>query len=174
MWPAVKRLVKPEELPDCLASLDLSAWLPKFVVLHNSGEPTLTQWPSTAGALRMANLEHYYRDQLGWSGGPHLFVAPEGIWLFNPLGSPGVHSPSWNHVSWGVEMVGDYECEPFGDPVRGNAVAALAALHVRAGLHPESLRLHREDPLTTHACPGKNVDKQAVIDAVCAAMDGAQ
>jgi hypothetical protein len=28
------------------------------------------------------------------------------------------------------------------------------------------MRLHREDPATTHACPGKNVRKLAVIQEV--------
>jgi len=42
-------------------------------------------------------------------------------------------------------------------------VAALATLSAILGLDPQTLRLHREDPLTTHACPGKNVRKLEVI-----------
>ena len=64
-------------------------------------------------------------------------------------------------------MVGDYETEPFGDAVRGNAVRALAALHSLVGLDPNSLRLHKEDKRTTHRdCPGKNVVKADVIARV--------
>ena len=60
---------------------------------------------------------------------PHLFVADDLIWVFTPLTVAGVHSPSWNDVAWGVEMVGEYDIETFGDAVRDNTVSALAALH---------------------------------------------
>lgn len=59
----------------------------------------------------MQNLQSYYRDTMKWSGGPHLFVADDLVWAFTPLTVPGVHSPSWNNVSWGVELVGDYSTE---------------------------------------------------------------
>jgi hypothetical protein len=67
-------------------------------------------------------------------------------------------------------MVGDYETEPFGAEVRGNAIRALAALHSALGLDPHSLRLHKEDPRTTHICPGRNVDKADVINRVLLQM----
>ena len=67
-------------------------------------------------------------------------------------------------------MLGDYEQEPFdsgrGLAVRKNAVAAIATLSAVLGLDPNMLKLHREDPLTTHACPGKNVRKLEIIQEV--------
>ena len=42
-------------------------------------------------------------DGKGWSGGPHLFIANDGIWEFNRLTKPGVHAPSWNKVALGVD-----------------------------------------------------------------------
>ena len=40
------------------------------------------------------------------------------------------------------------------------AIVALAGLHRLAGLDPATLRLHKEDPKTTHKfCPGKNISK---------------
>lgn len=67
-------------------------------------------------------------------------------------------------------MLGDYEKEPFdsgrGSKVRDNSVAALATLCAILGIDPQTMRLHREDPLTTHACPGKNVRKLEVIQEV--------
>jgi hypothetical protein len=103
-----------------------------------------------------------------------LFVADDLIWAFTPLTVSGVHSPSWNNVAWGVEMVGDYAVEPFGDAVRNNAVSALATLHALCGLDPNSLRLHKEDPETTHDCPGKNVSKDAMIQDVLAVLSRGQ
>jgi hypothetical protein len=118
----------------------------------------------------MKNLESFYRDTQHWSAGPHLFVADDLIWAFPPLTTSGVHSPSWNSMSWGVEMVGDYNVEPFEAAVRGNALSVLATLHALLGLDPHTLRFHKEDPKTTHDCPGKNVSKVDIIQGVIDAL----
>lgn len=114
----------------------------------------------------MRNLENYYKNNQQWSAGPHLFVADDLIWVFTPLNVSGVHSPSWNSVAWGVEMVGDYSVEPFGAAIQENVLSALAILHGALGLNPEMLRLHKEDPRTTHICPGKNVVKTDIIRGI--------
>ena len=80
----------------------------------------------------------------------------------------GIHSPSWNKLALGFEMLGNYITDSFssgrGLAVRQNAVAAIATLTAVLGLNPDSLRLHKEDPATTHkTCPGKNVKKAEVI-----------
>ncbi len=145
-------------------------WRPEFIVLHNTGEPTLLERPAGLTLQHIRGLEVYYRDTKGWSAGPHLFVDQSGIWVFTSLLTPGVHSPSWNKVAWGVEMLGDYSVESFvtgpGARVRDNAVAALAILSMKAGLDSSTLRLHKEDPKTTHDCPGRHVDKADVIQRV--------
>lgn len=150
-----------------VGNLSFGAWRPQFVVVHNTWQPRLSQWHSTPGEQRMRNFEHYYRDEKGWSGGPHLFVADDLIWVFTPLTLPGVHSPSWNGISWGVEIVGDFDREQFDGAVRDNAVTALATLHAWRAIDPATLRLHKEDPKTTHkTCPGKNVEKAELIRRV--------
>ena len=146
-----------------------------MVVLHNTGAPSLAQRPLGLTRQHLANLEAYYRGQK-WSSGPHLFVDDRQAWVFTPLTTPGVHSPSWNGTALGVEMLGDFESEPFdsgrGAAVRELAVDALAVLCGRLNLDPKTaLRLHREDPKTTHKCPGKNVVKDAVIAAVMIRME---
>jgi hypothetical protein len=50
--------------------------------------------------------------------------------------------------------------------VRTNTVAAVATISAVLGLDPRSMKIHREDPLTTHACPGKHVRKLEVIQDV--------
>jgi hypothetical protein len=76
--------------------------------------------------------------------------------VFTPLNLSGVHSPSWNKVALGVEMLGDYQTEAFdsgrGRAVHDNAVAAIATLSAVLAIDPETMRLHREDPETTHKC----------------------
>jgi N-acetylmuramoyl-L-alanine amidase len=160
----------PAEFAAYCAGLKWDAWRPSFIVLHNTGAPSLADRPDGLTIEHIRNLESYYRDTQGWSGGPHLFVDDTKIWAFTPLTVSGVHSPSWNAVSIGVEMLGNYEIEAFdsgrGLNVRTNAVAALATIDVVLGLDPQLLRLHREDPLTTHACPGQNVRKLDMIQAV--------
>jgi hypothetical protein len=167
----VARGFTAESLPDYLETVEMNAWHPLFVVLHNTFAPRLDQWHSVPIADRMQNLQHYYRDELKWSAGPHLFVADDLIWVFTPLKVPGVHSPSWNGVSWGVEVVGDYDSESFGTGVQRNTLAALAALHQWGGLNPDLLRLHKEDPKTTHKnCPGKNIVKEQVVSELKALL----
>jgi len=154
------------DFQDYLATIEFGAWRPQFVVLHNTAVPTFADWHKVSGQARMNGLQSYYRDNQHWSAGPHLFVADDLIWAFTPLNMTGVHSPSWNAISWGVELVGDYSKEPFGAALKANAIAALARLHRLVGLDPNSLRLHKEDPKTTHNCPGQNIVKADIIQAI--------
>jgi len=160
----------PDDFAAYVSQLSFTGWRPGFVVLHNTGVPTFAQWHNVSGTTRMQNLQTYYRDTQHWSGGPHLFVADDFIWVFTPLTVPGVHSPSWNSVSWGVELVGDYATETLSSALRVNAISALATLHGALGLNPQSLKLHREDPLTTHLCPGSSIIKSDFINDVTAEL----
>jgi hypothetical protein len=148
----------------------MDAWRPAFIVVHNTQIPRLDRWHSVPGAQRMQNLATYYRDTKKWSGGPHLFIADDLIWCFTPLNVPGVHSPSWNKTAWGVEIVGDFEHEEFGDDQKSLVTGALAVLHKLAGWSESHLKLHKEDPLTDHTfCPGKNIEKaelEAKVDTL--------
>lgn len=160
----------PETFKEYVKSLTWDAWQPGFIVLHNTGEPNLANRPNGLIYQHILGLQSYYRDDQGWSGGPHLFIDDLQIWVFTPLTVPGVHSPSWNSLSLGIEMLGDYDTEDFdlgrGAMVRDNAVAAIAILSAVLGIDPDTMRLHREDPRTTHHCPGNNVDKIAFIQLV--------
>lgn len=162
----VGKAFKPQAFEQYVSTVKFGLWRPKFVVLHNTAIPRLSQWHSVPGRQRMLGLQRFYRDQQKWSAGPHLFVADDFIWVFTALNTTGVHSPSWNAISWGVEVVGDYATEQFTGSVVDNAVAALSTLHRLIGLDPETLRLHKEDPRTTHNCPGKNINKEAIIQRV--------
>lgn len=140
------------------------AWV-QFMVIHNTGAPTLKQWHDSpadrpAGLRRteqrLANVTHGYRQQ-GWKGGPHLFIDERFIWTFTPLWLKGTHSPSFNSIAWGVEVVGDFDREEWSAQHRALVVAAFAILHEWRGLDPSSIKLHKDDPRTTHDCPGKGI-----------------
>jgi hypothetical protein len=175
--PAWKRIVgKGLNAPDFeeyVQTIQLTAWRPQFIVLHNTFIPRLADWRQVAGEQRMQSLQHYNRDTQHWSAGPHLFIADDLIWVFTPLDAPGVHSPFWDAISWEVELVGDYSNEDLSAEVQGNATRALAALYGLAGIAADALRLHREDPQTTHKdCPGTKVLKNDVITMVTACFAG--
>jgi N-acetylmuramoyl-L-alanine amidase CwlA len=167
--PIVGQSFTSTEFDQYCHTLKWDAWRPSFIVLHNTASPSLAQRPQGLTREHITNLEAYYRGQ-NWSAGPHLFVDDSKIWAFTPLTVSGVHSPSWNKIALGVEMLGNYEAEEFasgrGLQVRNNAVAALATLCAILGLDPQGIKLHREDPLTTHLCPGKNVRKLEVVQEV--------
>ncbi len=151
-------------------ALRWTSWRPRFIVLHNTAIPSLADRPNGLNREHVDNLEGYYRDDQKWKAGPHLFIDDNQIWVFTPLDVSGTHSPSWNKEALGIEMLGDFEKEPFnsgrGLRVRRNTVAAIATLSAILGLDTSTLKLHREDPLTTHACPGKNVRKLEIIQEV--------
>lgn len=156
-------------------SLQWVAWRPSFVVLHNTATPSLAQRPGGFTQQHMVNLVGFYRDQQKWSAGPHLFIDDKKIWVFTPLTMSGVHSPSWNKVAFGIEMLGNYAAESFttgrGLAVRNNTVAAIATLSAVLGIDPTTMKLHKEDTQTTHNCPGKNVKKSDIISEVQALIN---
>ena len=160
----------PDDFDSYCHTLLWTAWRPSFMVVHNTAIPSLAQRTKGLTKTHIQNLEVFYRDKQGWKGGPHLFVDDRQIWVFTPLTVSGTHSPSWNKVALGIEMLGDYERESFdsgrGLKVRQNTVCALATLCAILGIDPSTTKIHREDPLTTHACPGKNVRKLELIQEV--------
>lgn len=155
---------------DYCHSLQWTAWRPSFIVVHNTAIPSLAQRVNGLSKQHIDGLEVYYRDTQKWKAGPHLFIDDKQIWVFTPLTVSGTHSPSWNKVALGIEMLGNFETESFdtgrGLKVRKNTVAAVATLSAILGLDPNTMRIHREDPLTTHKCPGKNVRKLEIIQEV--------
>jgi hypothetical protein len=160
-----------EEFKKYVETLQWTDWIPDFIVLHNTGVPSLSSYPNGLTSKYINQiLADYYRYEKGWSAGPHLFVDDKQIWVFTPLTTPGVHSPSWNNRTLGVEMLGNYDVEKFnsgrGELVKKNAVAAIAILSDLLGIAPDTMKLHREDPGTDHHCPGDNVNKKLFIKMV--------
>ena len=158
-------------------------WRPRFPTLHNTGVPSLAQWEAYGSTVEERwgpNLNRYYQG-LGWHAGPHLVVCPDYIWVLSDVEAPGVSVSCWNHVTLGIEMVGNYEVggdDPDageGAKVIDNAVFALAALSRHLGWSVGAivkgvggLHFHRECARDGHPCPGSRVDKAAVLARVLA------
>lgn len=191
MWPAVKQSFTQEDFGHYVSTLTWPAWRPRRIVWHNTAAPSLAQWIKSAekdrldgrvpGSTRIGNLESFFRDTNHWPGCPHLFVANDLIWVMNPLTAPGTHSPSWNTISLGIEMVGDFSVEDDdageGLKVKNNTIYATAILCTTLGLDPsEIIYLHKQDPKTTHDCPGRDIaqDKALMISAVSDLMSGGE
>ena len=179
-WPVIGRSFSPEEFREYVKGLKWGdAFRPTFTCLHNTASPSLAQRPAGLTKQHILNLQAYYRDEKGWNGGPHLFIDDKAIWVFNDLTKFGTHSPSWNGVALGIEMLGDFDCESFtsgrGLKVRANAVAAVAALNNALGFKADAFKFHIEDKKSDHACPGKlaRAERSALIAEIAAAMNPA-
>lgn len=160
-------------------------WKPQFPTLHNTGVPNLAQWIGYGATVEErwgANLNRYY-EGLGWHAGPHLVCCPDYIWVLCNPEQDGVSVSCWNHLTFGIEMVGDYRTGG-DDPTTGegakvieNAVWALAVLSHKLGWQIGNitegltgLHFHRECARDGHPCPGDLVNKSNIIGRVVAAM----
>jgi hypothetical protein len=159
-----------EEFKTYLHGLNYNNWRPSGIVQHNTASPTLHQWwHSVPPAQRMQNLISYYRDELGWSAGPHAFVDGVSIWVLTDFNVSGVHSPSWNATRLGIEMVGDYDTEDDesggGKKVLDMSTALFGECCAYFGWEPnnDKIKQHKEDPATDHDCPGRNVVKSEFL-----------
>lgn len=181
--PYIGRRYTPADFEAYLASLDLTApvngrpntFRPAFVTLHHTGVPSLFQRPTGYSDLHLRNTLAYYQSK-GWNGAPHLFVddRTDGIIVFQALNRRGTHAVSFNRNSWGVEMLGNYDVEPFhtgrGLAVQNMALQALASMCRKLGVTADTIKFHRDDPKTTKTCPGKNVTKAAIHSKVGALL----
>jgi hypothetical protein len=168
---------------DYLDDLQLGAWRPNFITMHHTGAPDLKTWDkwekrgNPSDEQWTKNLAKYYGD-LGWSSGPHFFVTPRpSILVLSPPTKRGVHAASFNSVSWGVEVVGNFDVEKLTGSYREFVVDAIAAMHVALGASPAPFRkgvsgmhFHRDDPKTKKTCPGKSIDKVSFSKEVDAAI----
>ena len=155
-----------DDLRTYIRSLNYNNWRPSNFVIHNTASPTLYQWwHSVPPAQRMANLKDYYYEQMGWSAGPHFFIDGKSWWCMTPPNVSGVHSPSWNGTMLGFEHVGDYDSESdesgMGAEVMRMGHELSAACCEFFGWNPEALKYHKEDPQTSHDCPGRNMEPKS-------------
>lgn len=183
-----------EQLAAHINALDFSRWKhkdgshgkPAFITLHNTSSPDIKLWLSWSADKRQQyihNMQPYY-ENMGWRGGPHFFVPPDETicaFGFNDPMAAGTHASCFNAASIGIEMVGEFNVEPFdsgpGAQVRDNAIFLMALLHNKIGLTPEpyaynqrGLHFHIECKADNHDCPGRFVHKADVVARVKASM----
>ena len=117
------------------------------------------------------------------NSGPHLVCCPDYIWILCDLEQDGVSVSCWNHLTIGIEMVGDYS-DGADDPNSGdgarviaNGVSATAILAnklkwdlTKDVMGVSGLHFHRECLHDHHACPGNRVNKTAINQRILSAM----
>lgn len=90
------------------------------LVFHHTSSP-LEKWQGSASIMHYYNL---YRSR-GWKTGPHIFIAPDGIWLFTPIKKQGTHAGKEGNVgSIGIEIAGRY----FDGPPDDETICKYTAL----------------------------------------------
>jgi N-acetylmuramoyl-L-alanine amidase CwlA len=181
--PTIKKAFNLVELNKYINDLSFNAWKPSLIVWHNTALPTIAQWEKSyqadlkaglePGITRINSLENFFKNNQGWPSGPHFFVYKDKVWAFTPANKKGTHSPSWNGIAIGIEMIADFSKEDddsgIGLLIKNNTIALTAMLCEKLNLNPEvAVKLHKEDSKTTHDCPGHNiaVDKQLMIGSV--------
>ena len=158
-----KKLTR-KEFANYLKAKKFGDVVPTSLVLHHTWRPTVESWN---GVQTVDALKKYY-ENLGWSAGPHVFVAPDGIWLFTDMAKVGIHAGEANAVwtqngilesySIGVEIVGDYDEKVWEGDVLQNALCCISELKKCLNLYNIDIRFHRE--FSPKTCPGNAITKE--------------
>jgi len=155
---------------------------PFSLVIHHTWKPKIKDWK---GQSTILGLKKYYENK-GWSAGPHIFVADDGIWLFTDMYSVGIHAGTGNATyvhkdgrtykgysvpssirdyfnfklqsySIGIEIVGDYDNKIWSDNIKRNALYCIKSLQLRLDISNENIFFHRD--FSQKTCPGKAISK---------------
>jgi N-acetylmuramoyl-L-alanine amidase/Mannosyl-glycoprotein endo-beta-N-acetylglucosaminidase len=162
----IKHFKTVQEYKDYVATITKPSWV-KGVVIHHTWKPVQGDWK---GETTMNALKKYY-ENLHWDAGPHLFLCigspnseNDGIWQMTPLTGVGVHAGECNSTTWGMEIVGNYDLQPWSAELKEAVYDTLEVLLEKIGVKSvvkDTLRGHREcnSPKT---CPGKMIDMEVV------------
>jgi hypothetical protein len=167
------RVMAPDAFVRHVEGLSWPAPTATRIFLHHTWRPTVESWQ---GAATMRAMKAYYEKQLwrdeegtvheGWTAGPHVFVAPDGIWLFSDLRYDGVGVYGNNHRTRHIEMVGDYDQVRPSGRILDATILVLGSLVCALGLDPGRVAFHRD--YSTKSCPGWSVSKQWILPQVAA------
>lgn len=171
--PFINRRLTVAEWRQYVAGYSFGSLAPSRVVLHHTWRPTEAQW---RGLASMRAIQRFYADK-GWTAGPHIFAAPDGIWLATPMSEVGIHAGLGNGslaqgwYSIGLEMVGDFDRQRPSGPVWQHSLAVMGELSRRLTIPPRSLISFHRDYTSIKSCPGRAVNKDWVWASVEAYLD---
>jgi N-acetyl-anhydromuramyl-L-alanine amidase AmpD len=178
MPPMIGKVLSIPAWLDYVANYNFGAVAPSRVVLHHTWKPTVAQW---AGLRSMQGMQKYYAGK-GWTAAPHMYVGPDGIWLFTPMSQVGIHAGTGNSgrsggkfwYSIGIEMVGDYDKARPSGAIWEASKAVMGGLSKRLGIPPRQLISFHRDYTNQKSCPGWAITKDWVFGEVEAWIAGQQ
>jgi hypothetical protein len=157
-----------------VAGYNFGRLAPSRVVLHHTYRPDEAGW---AGLRSMRAIQRFYAGK-GWRAGPHIFTAPDGIWLATPMSQVGIHAGTGNgsaRQGWysiGLEMVGFFDGRVPAGPGWEHARAVMGELSRRLRIPPRQLISFHRDYTNVKSCPGWAVSKEWVWGQVEAYLSG--
>lgn len=161
---------KIEEFKEYLKTLEKPQHVKKIVV-HHTGMPTLSLRENGLTSQHIINIREFYKTKK-WKSGPHLFVDDFYISGMTPLNEKGTHAVSFNSISIGIEVLGNYDFEsPFtgrGKKCWENTASVLLDLFQWLEIEPNlsNLLFHRDDKKTNKSCPGNLIKKEWVLELI--------
>ncbi len=138
-----------------LKNKDFDRNIDKIILHHTSDE--VRDWKGNQSILGYKKM---YEDK-GWISGPHLFIAPEGIYLFTDINIQGIHANDGNKGSIGIEMVGNYDDSFPNNHIWKNTELVLINLLIKFNLKIKDIHFHREYN-NQKSCPGRAVTKREI------------
>jgi N-acetylmuramoyl-L-alanine amidase CwlA len=150
----IQKKLSIDEFRDYIKDYNFGRKIDK-IVIHHTWKPRSADWE---GHKTMLAVQGYYRNTKKWKSGPHLFIAPDGIWLSTPLNQSGIHA-GWrgNPKSIGIEVVGDYDRKVWQGEIKKNAIAAMKLLMIKLGLDTQAIKFHND--YSSKSCPGYAITK---------------
>jgi len=158
----LRKKLSIEEFKEYVLKKDFGKIPPSFIVLHHTWKPTKQDWN---GLASIDAMKKYYEAK-GWSAGPHLYVAEDGVYLFTDMYDVGIHAGAGNGdlkngYSIGIEVVGDYDTEIWSGKTKSNTVETIKILQYKLNIPDSKIMFHRD--YSTRTCPGKAITKDWVI-----------
>lgn len=159
----VNKKLSLKEFKEYVAKKDFGSKPPTFIVIHHTWKPTEKDWK---GQLTISALKGYYEAK-GWSAGPHIFIAPDGIWLFTDMYDVGIHAGDGNGslkdgYSIGIEVVGDYDGAKWSGKIKELSFGVIDILTKRLNIPYTKIMFHRD--FSNKTCPGKAITKEWIIE----------
>ena len=159
----INKRLSLEEFKKYVSNKDFGVLPPTFLMLHHTWKPTKLSW---RGQATIIGLKKYY-EGLGWTSGPHLFIAEDGIWLFTDMYDVGIHAGAGNGTlktgySIGIEVVGDYDNKKWSGETKKNVVGTIKILMSKLNIKEKDIRFHSE--YSSKTCPGKKITKEYVYN----------
>ena len=147
-----------DEFKDYIKGKSFKPNNPNKCILHHTWKPTQKDWK---GETTIQGLKKYY-EGLGWNSAPHIFIAPDGIWLFTDMNTQGIHAGEGNYRSIGIEVVGNYDGAKWTG-LREQTLGVIDALLNELNLGTDAIHFHRKYN-TSKSCPGSAISIKWVKD----------